>query len=270
MTRKRDETSEDTSEDEVAAAWDRNADIWAEHVRKGRDEYRELYNTPAFLEFIGDLAGKVVLDAGCGEGYNARMLAQRGARMTGVDISKKMIELARDAESQESLGIRYEVGSYTDLSIFQADSFDAVVSFMALMDGPDFPRAMREILRVLKRRGMLAFSILHPCFLTKGMAFIRDGGSLKLTVSGYFDNSPWVEQWVFGTAKKAGETRKFAIPRFDRTLSYYVNSIIDAGFKLEALNEPRPSEEACRQHPSLAQWRETAPTFLHVRASKPL
>src|SRR5438105_11828701 len=82
------------SELEVAAAWDGNADVWAEHVRKGRDEYRELYNTPAFLEFIGSLEGKRVLDAGCGGGYNSRLLARRGARVTCADITQRMIELA--------------------------------------------------------------------------------------------------------------------------------------------------------------------------------
>src|SRR5205807_8859147 len=117
-------------EEEVARFWDRNADTWASDVREGSDVFRDLYNNPAFLEFIGDVSGREVLDAGCGEGYNTRILARRGARMTGVDISPRMLEFAREAERSELLGIRYEQASYTDLRCFRDDSFDAAVSFM--------------------------------------------------------------------------------------------------------------------------------------------
>ena len=95
-------------EQEVAQYWDKNAGLWANHVRQGWDAYREFFNNPAFFEFIGDLSGKTVLDAGCGEGYNTRLLARSGARMTGVDISERMIELARQEEQREALGHRYE------------------------------------------------------------------------------------------------------------------------------------------------------------------
>ena len=57
-------------EQQVARYWDKNANLWADHVRKGWDAYREYFNNPAFFAFIGDLSGKTVLDAGCGEGYN--------------------------------------------------------------------------------------------------------------------------------------------------------------------------------------------------------
>jgi len=60
---------------EVARCWDENANLWADHVRKGWDAYREYLNNPAFFEFMGDLSGKTVLDAGCGEGYNTLVCA---------------------------------------------------------------------------------------------------------------------------------------------------------------------------------------------------
>ncbi len=86
------------SEDDVARYWNGNATWWAEQVRQGRDLAREFHNNPAFLAFLGDPRGKDVLDAGCGEGYNTRILARSGARMTGVDISERMIDLAREEE----------------------------------------------------------------------------------------------------------------------------------------------------------------------------
>jgi len=258
------------SEEEVARYWDQNADLWAHYVRKGWDCYREHFNNPAFLRFIGDLGGKMVLDAGCGEGHNTRLLARSGARVTGVDISPKMIGLARQEEQREPLGIRYEVASFSDLSLFDDASFDTVVSFMALMDAPDFGDASREISRVLRSPGELIFSITHPCFMTRGYGWMEDenGNATKLTVSDYFDDQPYVERWRFkGPAPK--DAKPFAVPVFPRTLSEYVNTLIRTGFVLEEIGEPRPSEDACKEHPWLRRWRDHATLFLYVRALKP-
>jgi SAM-dependent methyltransferase len=86
-----------------------------------------------------------------------------------VDISERMIALALEEERREPLGIQYARTSYADLGMFPSGSFDAVVSFMALMDGPRFDLAMRESFRVLRPGGLLVFSITHPCFITKGL-----------------------------------------------------------------------------------------------------
>jgi len=259
------------SADEVAANWDRNADLWAAEVRAGHDVYREYYNNPAFLAFVRDLSGKSVLDAGCGEGHNTRILARRGARICGVDISARMIELAREQERQEPLGIRYETASYTSLGMFQKDSFDAAVSFMALMDGPDFSSAMREIFRVMRPGGALYFSIIHPCFMTRGFGWLRDDSGRETGYTGtqYFNDRPWIERLNFSKAPGAAEREPFSVPRFDRTLSEYINSVITAGFQIEQIHEPRPTEEACREHPWLVRWREHMPLFFYVRAAKP-
>jgi 2-polyprenyl-3-methyl-5-hydroxy-6-metoxy-1,4-benzoquinol methylase len=224
------------SEDEVARYWNENAPGWAAEVRSGHDVAREWLNNPAFLAFIGDLRGRRVLDAGCGEGHNTRILARAGAQMTGIDIAERMIELAREEERRAPLGIQYRCTSYADLGMLDAASFDAVVSFMALMDGPRFEAAMQECFRVLRPGGMLAFSITHPCFITRGSSWIRNeqGVKVRWTVGGYFDPAPWVERWRFTDAPP--EAPQFAVPRFDRTLSEYLNGVIAAGFRLTRLD----------------------------------
>lgn len=257
-------------EQEVARYWDENADVWANHVRQGGNAYREYFNNPAFFEFMGDLSGKAVLDAGCGEGYNTRLLARSGARMTGVDISERMIELARQEEQREPLGIRYEVASFSDLSLFDDASFDVVVSSMALMDGPDFEGAVAEIFRVLRPSGELMFSIIHPCFVTKGYGWVPDehGNPVKITISDYFASEPWVEHWRFSRAPTPQDVEPFAVPRFPRTLSDYLNTLIGAGFVLKRMREPRPSEELCEKRPRMHRWRDHAAIFLYVHAVK--
>jgi ubiquinone/menaquinone biosynthesis C-methylase UbiE len=124
--------------------------------------------------------------------------------MTGVDLSARMIGLAQEEEHRAPLGIRYARASYTDLPLFAGASFDAVVSFMALMDGPRFDLAMAECFRVLRPGGRLAFSITHPCFITKGSRWIRNEQGLKVNwvVGNYFDSTRWV--CVTGRAMSQG------------------------------------------------------------------
>jgi SAM-dependent methyltransferase len=257
------------SEQDVAAYWNANASPWAHEVRQGHDVARERLNNPAFLRLLGDLRDREVLDAGCGEGYNTRLLARSGARMTGIDISERMIALAEEEEHRTPLGIRYVCTPYTRLEAFAAHSFDAVVSFMAIMDGPGLSVAMTEACRVLRPGGMLAFSIMHPCFMTRGARWIRDEGGAKVgwMVSNYFNAVPWVERWRFTDAP--ADAPEFAVPRFDRTLSEYLNAVLDAGFRVTRVEEPRPSEEYCQAHPGQRGWRDHAGLFLHVRAVKP-
>jgi ubiquinone/menaquinone biosynthesis C-methylase UbiE len=272
-TRKPKGNPEQFTEREVAMHWDENADVWTAHVRQGWDSYREHLNNPAFLKLVGNLKGKKVLDAGCGEGYNTRIFARMGAQMTGIDISVRMIEHARRAEQKEPLGIKYEAASFTDLSIFGNDSFDTVVSTMALMDGPDYEKAIAEIYRVLHKNGDFFFSISHPCFMTEGFGWVNEDNEKKplLTVSGYFSKKQWIERWKFSQAPE--EIRKdvplFAIPRFPRTLAEYINPLAGAGFMLKKIAEPRPSATDCREHPYLQRWRDAGSLFLHVHCVKP-
>jgi ubiquinone/menaquinone biosynthesis C-methylase UbiE len=259
------------SEDQVAKYWDENSKLWAEHVQKGWDGYREFFNNPAFFEFLGDLRGTTVLDAGCGEGYNTRILSRRGANMFGVDISNGLIELARKEEEREPRGIQYEVASFAELSIFKSSIFDTVVSFMALMDGPHYSRAIKEIYRVLRPGGNLIFSITHPCFITKGIGWIPDGDGkrVKLTVSDYFAEMPWLEQWCFSQKSIPQDTAPFKVPRFPRTFSEYINTLISAGFLIAKIDEPRPSRQMCKKHNWLQRWRDHAALFLYIQATKP-
>ena len=72
---------------EVGRHWGSNARAWTTLSRQGWDVYRDALNTPAFLALLPETGGLSGLDIGCGEGHNTRLLAARGARMTGVDLT---------------------------------------------------------------------------------------------------------------------------------------------------------------------------------------
>ena len=89
---------------------------------------------------------------------------------------------------------------------------------MALMDSPDYEKAIAEIYRVLRKNGDFFFSISHPCFMTQGFGWVTDrqGNQEKLTVSGYFSKTQWVERWQFSqcSGRNKKDVPQFAIPSF--------------------------------------------------------
>ena len=145
-------------------SWDKAAEGWADFVRTGKDYFRDNLNNPATFRLIGNVKGKAVLDLACGEGYNTRILARKGAKVTGVDSSKKLIALANAEEKKEPRGVRYYKMNANYLKGMPEESFDLVTCFMALHDIHDYEDAVAEVARVLKKSGRFVFSIPHPCF----------------------------------------------------------------------------------------------------------
>jgi len=143
--------------------WDRAAERYSAFVREGRDEHGRIYE-PAVRELLGEVAGKRVLDAGCGEGRWARELAQSGALVTGIDGSGELIRLAREGAADHQGHMNFLVGDLLASLPFPDDCFDLVLANMVLMDIPRIDAAVSEVARVLVPDGASVFSIPHPCF----------------------------------------------------------------------------------------------------------
>ncbi len=256
---------------EVAEYWDENADRWTKLARAGCDVYRDWVNTPGFFDLLPEVKGLDGLDIGCGEGHNTRMLAGRGAKMTAIDISRRFIDHARGAENDEPLRIDYQTVSAHELP-FADSSFDFATAFMSLMDLPDPGRAIREAQRVLRPGGFLQFSIGHPCFQTPRWRWVRDprGENVAMECGEYFQQPQGlIDEWAFAHThpKAPKQDRPFRVPRFYRTLSGWVNLLIEAGFALERLAEPFADDDAVRRYAGLADTRIVA-YFLIIRCRK--
>lgn len=229
--------------DRVVKQWDAAAESWVDFVRRGKDYYRDELNNPAAFRLIGNVKGQVALDLACGEGYNTRILARRGARVTGIDLSLKLIELARIEEKKEKMGIAYHVTDAADLSYFPENHFDLVTCFMALHDIVDYKKAVSEVARVLKNKGRFVFSIPHPCF-----EMIVQAGNRISTNSKYFAAVEDHVQWRMERLLKP-----FVTTSFHRTLTDYSDVLNRNSLLIRRLLEPKPTKKGLVKHPPLKQ-----------------
>ena len=256
----------------VGELWNANAEAWTTLTRLGYDKYRDHINTPAFMNMLPDVTGLRGLDVGCGEGHNTRLVAQRGARLTALDIAGRFIRYAQEQEALEPLGITYLHASAVEIPLADA-SFDFVMATMSMMDVPEQDRAIREVARVLKPGGFFQFSILHPCFMTPRFKWVLDeaGQRVAMECGDYFSQEQGtIEEWIFGSAPDELKERfaKFRIPRFFHTLSTWLNMLCAAGLTIEETAEPFAGDESIAIYPSLAATRVIA-CFLHLRCRKP-
>jgi ubiquinone/menaquinone biosynthesis C-methylase UbiE len=258
--------------EEVGRIWNGNADNWTRLSRLGYDVYRDEVNTPAFFAMLPDVSGLSGLDIGCGEGHNTRLLARRGAYMTGIDISEKFIEHAIAAERESTLGIEYRTASAVALPFADA-SFDFATGFMSFMDIPDHEKVIAEAYRILRPGGFLQFSITHPAFGTPRWKWVLDdeGNRVAVECGNYFTPEEGeIDEWIFTAtpAKLKESLPEFRVPRFTRTLSSWLNLLIGAGFVPECFDEPHADEETAARCPTVADTRIVA-YFLLVRCRKP-
>lgn len=256
---------------EAGQYWNESAEVWTILARAGFDVYRNYLNTPAFFNMLPAVEGLHGIDIGCGEGYNTRLLAGKGATIEAIDISEVFINKAVEENIANPLSIHYQIASALSLP-FANNSFDFATSFMCMMDIPGIDAAFKEAYRILRPGGFFQFSITHPCFDTAYRKNLRNaqGITYAIAVGDYFKAVQGnIDEWIFSDTPQElkQQLKKFRLPRFTRTLSQWINTIIAAGFTLEQMNEPYPDDETVVQHPTL-QDAQVVPYFLHVRCRK--
>jgi ubiquinone/menaquinone biosynthesis C-methylase UbiE len=230
-------------DDKIKKEWNSAVEAWVDFVRTGKDYYREGLNNPATFELIGDVKGLVVLDLACGEGYNTRILARRGAEVIGVDFSERMIRFARQTEEKEKLGICYRLMDAANLGEVSNNYFDLVTCFMSLQDIKDFRKAISEVARVLKEGGRFIFSIPHPC--TEQIRLNKHEGKMR-AAERYFGAMEYTINW---NMKRL--TKHFRTTSFHRPLTAYFDALCRCRLLVKRLVEPQPRQAELKRFPGL-------------------
>jgi len=184
------------------------------------------------LLLAGDVAGRDVCDLGCGEGHLARALAGRGVRVVGVDLSARLLEIARARTADAGVAVTYVCDDAQALTALPAGAFDAVLCSLALMDIADLAAVYAAVARVLRPGGRFAFAVLHPCFQGPGTDVQTDAGGrfVARLVPRYAREGYW--------RSVAPHTLRGRLGAHHRTLTTYLNRLLAAGFGLRGLTEP--------------------------------
>lgn len=210
------------------------------------------YDRPAVLSLVGDVAGKLILDAGCGPGIYAEELLRRGAaRVVGLDVSPAMLRQARQrlADHLGGRALLIEANLERGLPMLAGESFDLVVCPLVLDYVHDWTKLMREFRRVLRPGGTLVFSCEHPNAYWE-QRFPRDYFALERRAifwSGFGD-------------------KPVLMPSYRRPLQAALNAVIDGGLRIDRVLEPQPTAAFRAMDPMHCEEIAREPGFLCVRA----
>lgn len=212
--------------------------------------YRLYYEKPATLALLPDVNGKRVIDAGCGPGIYTEWLLQHGASVVACDYAETFVEITRQRNSGAELVVQADLNE--PLTFAADESFDLVLSALTLHYIADWYALFKEVFRVLRSGGAVVFSVNHP---------IYDMETRK--TYNYYETQLCEMLW-----KNFGEPYPKVII-YRRPLSAMINPIIEAGLRLDILNEPQPLPEFKETSPDEYERWTREPSLLCVRAIKP-
>ena len=228
----------DRAHREAAEGWASSADAYIA-FEDGPDTHRTLLLDPVMLALCGDVRGRRVLDAGCGEGRFSRMLAERGARVVALDLTHELIAAAR----ARSGGAHGCARGSAEVLPFRDGAFDLVVSYVALVDIADYQAAIREMARVLAPGGQIV--VANVGFVSASDGWLRDeqGRRLYHRVDRYLEERRQVYEW-------AG----MRITSWHRPLAGYMAAYLSCGLILRDFLEPMPDDASLRDDDYYEDW----------------
>ena len=220
--------SQDEHNRQTRDAYDRLAAVWSATTDDG--PFNGLLERPALRSLVpASLAGTAVLDAGCGSGAQAQWLLDQGAEVIGVDLSPRMIEEAR--RRCQGRG-RFLVADLAAPLPVEPQSLDGITSSLALHYVRDWSVPLQSFASALRPGGWVVISLDHPF-----------GPRLPSQHGGYFDTELVTDTWRKADVEVSQRFWK-------RPLSAVAAAFADAGFAIDRIAEPRPSQEAIDRYPA--------------------
>lgn len=207
------------------------------------------YERPATLSLLPDVNGKRILDAGCGPGVYSEWLVAHGAIVVALDANEKMVALARQRLGEMVQVLQANLEAPLD---FLADgSFDIVVCPLVMDYIKEWEPTLKEFHRILRTQGCLVFSMEHPY-----MKY-----ATHHLMSNYFKVERVEYVW-------RGFGKPVNVPSYRRPLSGVINPLLQAGFILEQILEPIPTEEFWERDPEDYEELMRSPGFMCIKALK--
>ena len=229
-------------------------------LRESDDCYNVLLEQPAMKRLLPDLTNKTVLDLGCGLGINCAEFVNSGASaVTGIDISKKMLDSARAKHSDDKI-------SYINMALEDIGGldckYDLIYSSLCFNYIYDFQKLINDIYSLLNYNGVLLFSQEHPIVtasIGNNLGYLKDENDnpYAYCISDYHnEESRRTEKWFVD-----------GVIKYHRSFSTIINTLTDAGFIIEKIDEPVPDEYALSKRSGIIK-EFIKPSFLIVKAIK--
>ncbi len=249
-------------EEKIRDTWDEMACGYSRFI-SDEFSYVKMVEMPAIMDLMGDVSGKLVLDLGCGSGEYALALARKGAKITGLDISGKCLDLVQEKAKNENVDMDLVHGSISDLNIFNRQ-FDMVFSSTTMHYVKDIMAAFRQVNSLLKNDGTFLLSVVHPFYTaTYPLADYKNVDKYATFGLRYFNHK--VRKYVPPWAKFCTVNHCIC---YHHTVEDYFNALTGAGFTIESLVEPEPLQILKEKHPRRYYEMMNTPVFLIFNCRK--
>ena len=236
----------------MSNGWEESAQAWIASVGERGDWGREHVMDPVMLGRLDGRRFERALDVGCGEGRFCRLLRERGISAIGIDPTEALIA---QAQKRDPAG-DYRLGKAEALA-FPPASFDLVVSYLTLIDIPDFRAAIAGMARVLKPGGALLVANLTSLVTagdSPGWITDSEGRPTHWPVDRYLDEHSYWIAW-----------NGIRIVNWHRPLSAYMGAFLEHGLQLAFFSEP----EAVSGDPARAALLRRVPWYVVMEWRRP-
>jgi SAM-dependent methyltransferase len=246
------------------------ADWYDQLVGEAGSEYHQHVVLPGVIRLLNPQPGQKILDIACGQGVLARLLAARGAAVTGIDAARPLITSAKQRNAELPPGVTppdYHVGDARELaSLGPPDTFASAACVLAIQNIHPVAPVFEGAAHALKDGGRLVIVMMHPCF--------RGAKESSWGWQGLMIQYRRVDRYLLPRkhpiVAKPGSDPGTYTWTFHKPIEAYVKSLRNAGLLIDAIEE-WPSHKTSQPGPRAAAEntaRKEIPMFMAIRAVK--
>jgi SAM-dependent methyltransferase len=207
--------------------WNKYSSLYDKGKGQNGDDLHNNLIQPTLTKFIDNVSKKIILDAGCGNGFLENQLAKDAEDVIAIDSSTELLNFAKSNVKQDN--VQFQLGDLTKKLDLKDNYFDLVISNMVLQYLPNLEIFAKEASRILKKNGFLIMFVDHPshALFLRAQELVGKKNEKFLNSDSYFK---------LGLRKKNSLWDKAVLQYYHRTISDYLN-VFSGLFQLAEMQE---------------------------------
>lgn len=247
--------------------WDKMAKIY-EDFTGNDDSYTYAIEWPCIQKLLPPLNNKRILELGCSAGrYSFLFEKENPHSVVGIDISDEMINIAKEKAVNQGSKVKFVHGDISNLDLYINEKFDFIFSSTTFHYIEDIKGLFNKIYNALDDSGVCVISLMHPVYtaqypVDKNGEFPSDDD----WVVRYLDKSKraYIQPWI----EFNDNIENFLSTSYHHTVGDYFNAIIEAGFKIDRVEEPYPPENWKQKYFGRYNAFIETPSYMILKLSK--